>query len=642
MGIIWGVWRRDSAPVTDDLARMATKLTAGNVLSAAVWQCRGIGLGFRPAPTLPEDDHDRQPICSAEDGSVFVADARIDNRSGLCHDLDIAPPDRNAMADSTLLWMAWRRWGETAPDHVVGEFAFAVWEPRRQRLVCGRDHMGYRAVYYFEQGPLFAFASFPRGLLALPCVPRELDETSVIAQLGRLSGGPERSFFRGVKRFPSGHFLVADADGVGLRRYWGLDTGRRIRYAKAGEYVEAFREVFDTAVECRLRGRGAVGTTLSGGFDSSSVTVTAARLLAERGAALTAFTGVPDSEFASSEFRSSTPADVFGDERSHASAAAAMYPNIEHVFVQPFRGCPLDLLDDRFRSEERPSAQVSSLPFTCALTAALADSSLAVVLHGQLGNETISYDGMSLPAALVARGRWIRWMREAIGLKRVQRLSWRAILARTFKPLLSGTPWGRGITRRDLLAGNILNPVHIARLIEMERSLHEGRPGWRTDTREFRADWIGRNERPALVSEWVYKAGIDFRDPTFDKRVVEFCLAIPEEHFLSAGVSKPLLRAAMAERLPKVILDERRRGRQSADWYLRVAPYRERFAEIVDWIGSSATAREYLDIPRMRRLVDEWPQGWNDWKSREVYHNYLGLCRGISMGHFIRRTEAGI
>jgi asparagine synthase (glutamine-hydrolysing) len=135
-------------------------------------------------------------------------------------------------------------------------------------------------------------------------------------------------------------------------------------------------------------------------------------------------------------------------------------------------------------------------------------------------------------------------------------------------------------------------------------------------------------------------AEVDYRDPTIDKRLVEFCLAIPEEQFLRKGVTKSLLRRAMAGRLPDAILEERRKGLVGADWHLRIAPYRDRFAESLARLEASDLARRCLDLGRMRRLIDHWPR--DDWHTARVAIDYrVALCRGLAAGEFILWVEEG-
>ena len=130
---------------------------------------------------------------------------------------------------------------------------------------------------------------------------------------------------------------------------------------------------------------------------------------------------------------------------------------------------------------------------------------------------------------------------------------------------------------------------------------------------------------------------IDLRDPTADVRVVEFCLAVPPEQFLYGGIPKALARRALADRVPKAVLDEPRRGLQAADWHERLTAVRDRVAAEIELLGRCELAEKALDLPRLRRLVENWPTA--GWERDEVVSAYrFALLRAISAGHFLRRA----
>jgi asparagine synthase (glutamine-hydrolysing) len=133
---------------------------------------------------------------------------------------------------------------------------------------------------------------------------------------------------------------------------------------------------------------------------------------------------------------------------------------------------------------------------------------------------------------------------------------------------------------------------------------------------------------------------IDGRDPTADVRLLEYCLAVPMEQFLHNGTPRALARHALADRLPKLVVEERRRGLQAADWHERLTAVRHCVAAELDRLDACAAATKALDLPRLHRLVENWPAG--GWERAEVYGPYrLALARAISAGHFLRRVGGG-
>jgi asparagine synthase (glutamine-hydrolysing) len=130
---------------------------------------------------------------------------------------------------------------------------------------------------------------------------------------------------------------------------------------------------------------------------------------------------------------------------------------------------------------------------------------------------------------------------------------------------------------------------------------------------------------------------VDSRDPTSDVRLLEFCFAVPTEQFLRDGTPRALARRALADRLPKQVLEETRAGLQVADWHKDLAAARDDVVDELDRLEACPAAAAALDLPRLRRLMENWPSG--DWQQREVLVHYrYALLRAIAVGHFLRRA----
>jgi len=141
------------------------------------------------------------------------------------------------------------------------------------------------------------------------------------------------------------------------------------------------------------------------------------------------------------------------------------------------------------------------------------------------------------------------------------------------------------------------------------------------------------NYNKGVLGDW----HIDSRDPTADVRLLEFCLAIPTEQFLSNGIPRALGRRALADRLPKIVLENRQTGLQAADWHERLTAVRNRVTSEIDQIAACPVAAKTLDLSRLHRLVENWPaDGWHD---AELSHSYRStLLRAIAAGYFLRRA----
>ncbi|HEY0105338.1 MAG TPA: asparagine synthase-related protein [Rhizomicrobium sp.] len=639
MSALAGVWNFDGKP---DAAGTCARMLAAQAIygphDVSQWDDGPVALGRRLFRTLTEDVHDRQPLAGGAGRFTLVADLRLDNRDELIGALRIA--DAAETADSAILMAAWERWGESCFDRLVGDYAFALWDAGEHRLTLARDPLGARPLHYHRGLNFFAFASMPKGLHALPVIPRRPDEERVAEFLALLPEGESASFFQDVKRVAAGHVVVVAPGGIAARRHWQPQR-RTLKLASAEEYAEGLRHHLDQAVRAQLRGAGGtVAAHLSSGFDSSAVASTAARLLAPEGGKVVAFTAVPLEGFAGPALRGR-----LGDEGPIAAKTAALYPNMEHVPVRTPGRTPLDNLDRNFFLYDQPVLNLCNALWGDAILDGARARKLSVLLTGQMGNMSISYDGLTLLPQLVRRGHWLKWLREGAGILRRGHLKWRGLLNQSFGPYAPLPLWtwaNRVFEGRKVGIGaySALRPERAAELDLAGRARARAldlfyRP--RRDGFESRL-WVLRrvdlgNHFKGALGGW----GVDLRDPTADRRLIEFSLAVPEDQFLVDGEIKALTRLAFADRLPPEVINVRGKGYQAADWHVGLTAARPALREEIDRLAECGPAAAAIDLPRLKRLVEDWPDG--GWETDDVAASYrLALLRGVSTGHFVRRA----
>jgi asparagine synthase (glutamine-hydrolysing) len=245
------------------------------------WIEGAVGLAHLLLQSVPESAGEKQPIANDDGVRRLTLDGRIDNRKELRAELGSKGFGARGQTDAELVLRAYECWGEECPNHLLGDFAFAVWDEAKKQLFCARDYVGVRPFYYHRAGGLFAFGSEIRALLALESVPRELNESRIadflVEALDRED--EESTFYQAILRLPAGHCLTIGPERFAMRDYWNLKAPRTLKLKSLEEYGEAFREVFVEAVRCRLHSSHRVGSTLSGGIDSSSVVCTTRELL---------------------------------------------------------------------------------------------------------------------------------------------------------------------------------------------------------------------------------------------------------------------------------------------------------------------------------------------------------------------------
>jgi asparagine synthase (glutamine-hydrolysing) len=590
--------------------------------------------------TLPEDRFDRGAVESSDGRYLLVGDVRLDDRDELADALGLPRSEAASLCDAAFLVRAWERWQDAAFDRLYGDYAFALWDSVQRRLILARDAFGGRALHYHQGDGFFAFASMPKGLHALPEVPYAPDEVRAAAFLALMAERGPRSFFAGISRVEAGQCVIVERTGIRRVQHW--QPPARISAPERGvDYAEGLRAHLDRAVATRLRGAGAqVGTHLSAGFDSGSVSATAARLMAASGGTVLAFTSVPRPGF-----DGTVASHRLGDEGDLAAATAAMYPNMEHVRVHSDGVSALDDLDRDYFLFERPLANAEIQHWWKQINAGARNRGVRVMLTALGGNATVSFTGLPYLPDLVGRGRVFELLRIATSLVRNRDLRWRGALSQALGPWIPLPIWTalyekRSGIRPELATYSMLNADRLA-IVDADETDHgDFDPSYRprrnaTDLQRWmlsRVDF-GNNQKGALAG-W----GIDLRDATTDRRLVEYCMSIPVAAFLDQGQVRGLAKTAFAGLLPASVLNERRKGHQSADWYEGFASQRDHVRSEVARLEQVDAASAALDIDQMRRLADDWPSG--DWGTSDVEARYrYALLRGLVSGHFLRKSS---
>jgi asparagine synthase (glutamine-hydrolysing) len=320
---------RGGSVARGDLERMANALRPYGPDRSAVVVADGIGLAHVLMRITPEDQFDRQPF-QGPSGAMITADLRLDNRGEILAQLAVAESDATAWPDARIALMAWEKFGDAVWSRLRGPLAAAIWDPRTRVLTLARDHLGLNVVMWYRSKQFFAFATMPKGLFALPDVPRELSEEKFADFLVLNHADHTTTLYRHIFRLPPAHVAKVAADGSMIqRRYWSTADVKPIRLASDQAYADGLRECLDRAVRRQMRSAHQIGSHLTGGLDCSSVSVLAARALAEKGQRLSAFTQVPRPGF------DEPVADGrYADETPYVEAIRKFAGNIDVTFIR--------------------------------------------------------------------------------------------------------------------------------------------------------------------------------------------------------------------------------------------------------------------------------------------------------------------
>jgi asparagine synthase (glutamine-hydrolysing) len=620
--------------------------------AADSWREGSVFLGNTNLHITPESKDEVLPRQAEQGAVILTADAIIDNRAELLAAFQIPTAEAGKTADSELILQAWLRWGEDCPRHLIGDYAFAIWDARKEELFCARDHVGKRTFYYYLSDERFAFCTVIKPLLAVKGKGRELNEEWIANYFSLLEGLHEldtsATIYQEIRQLPPAHTLKVSARSSEIKKYWNPMKLPPLKLRTDEEYEEAFRQVYFEAVACCLRGSGEVGAMLSGGLDSGSVACIAAGKLAAEGKRLKTYTEVP---FVG--YENWLSANSMADEREYVQAVIDQYDNIDPAFCDAEGLTAYNSLERLTRLLEHPYKFIQNFYWLDAIAAQASRDGVRILLGGQMGNGTVSYSSLdSALNAMFRKGRWLTLLREM----------------RCYAERMNVTlPNNRRILKHFLR-------LNFPQSLKKEYRRFRGRPAaepllamplrleqaarWQTDQR-LKALGMGkyapamlslREERKAFLCEPAFsqigemdtKLGLVYgmvrRDPTADKRVIEFCLRLPPEQLLKNGLDRGLIRRALAGILPdKVRLNLTVRGVQSADWIQRLRSEWPRLKEDLVLRLAGRDVDEYIDGAVVKEILDSMEEYPED---RKDHRKMLMFIYILAMSQFLESIRA--
>lgn len=554
----------------------------------------------------------------ADSRVMLVADARLDNRDEI---IGRVKARLHHASDCELLLAAWLEAGEDCLSWIAGDFALAVFDNDARTLTLARDPTGQMPLHYAQTREDAAFASMPTGLR--PYVEHwELDRAVLAASMFSLREDDPHSSFQQVARVLPGEIVRL---GLGDKRraiYWAPATFYEQPLGTAS-LVEEYRHVLDQAVASTLKGStGPIATHLSSGYDSSAVTATAARIVANP-SEIVAFTSAPAAASVIPPHHRR-----IADESSIAAATAASL-GVRHEIVRempPMR----TVMRSQFLLSQDLNIGVPNLAWMMQIRKEAAEIGVKRLLNGESGNVTLHTGGLYILSEWIRQGRWWTWARQAMHAARRPDTNYRGVLFNSFLPWL---PRAAEEALRKFRFGSV--PAHENPFLRAEWR-HRMRSSVIEEPKHLngyqaRIYWIRGGNPGMLRKAAVAGEGIEERDPLADRRLIEFSLRLPPEQFYWNGQPRPLARAALADRLPHSVIHLEHRGLQSADWAARFG--KSEANEILEEISESSTANDLFHLDRIRNAIERWPtENWNDWP---VQHLYRGSVIGaLAAGMF--------
>jgi len=549
-------------------------------------------LGHRRLRILDLSDAGAQPMRYRERFTI-VYNGEVYNYLGLREELRAKGHRFRSDTDTEVLLAAYAEWGEACLDRLDGMFAFAIHDVEDGSLFCARDRFGEKPLFYAEREGGLAFASEMKALFA-GGVPAAVDRRMLFHYLAydavADANEPAATFFAGVRRLEPAHSLRRAADGrIVLRRYWRIDPGRREDSLSFEDARDRFRELFDTSVRRRLRSDVPLGSSLSGGIDSSSVVLTIPRL--EPG-------GAPRRTFSA---RFDDPVLDEGRWMEMVAERAGAEASYTHPTAETVAG----VLDDVVLHQEEPFPSTSVIAQWEVMRLAR-EGGVTVLLDGQGADEVLGgylhyfrplFTELFLtdPARLAAERRaFERRYGDRFPIPLDRRFRWEARRPGLLRLL--------GDLRRRLGRPAYLADLHP----DFARAHRTAPPPFRTH-RSLRDALLHSTTRQGLPTllRFADRSSMAFsrevRLPFLSHELVEFVFALPSAYKVGDGWTKRLLRAAMEDRLPAELTwrVDKLGFTPPHDRWVASAPVRER-------TEAAAEALEREGVLRARRPERSW------------------------------------
>lgn len=509
-----------------------------------------IAMGHTMLWNTPESKYEQLPLCN--DTTILTMDARIDNREELSKVLELPDLPINQIGDSEFILGAYKKWGEECPKHLLGDFAFAIWDEEKQQLFCARDHIGIKQLYYYVNNDLFVFGNDLKGLFGHSSITKKINDEAVANYFVNYQlNSRVLTFFEDIVKLPPAHKITITNSKIDIKCYWNLEDRVKMKLPTLEAYVKKLRELLEQAVYARIRSDFPITSHLSGGLDSSSIAVIAARKLHKQDKRLLAFNWMhkPDNNDNPLNFE------------WYNSETIAKIENIEHNYVT----MSADDIYQYICERDIAYGETVDLWYEYPLRKSVQMRNSRIILSGWGGDEFATYKGRSYYSDLVWQGKFSYALRELRYFAKEKNInSIKSILGllyyKIFMPCVPRNLYcymprntcekvkkSYPMIKKDFL---ILVNNTLKKVLFMTRQ-----PG-KTIREDMLAYWSSGHVLTRIES-WETESinnRLTYVYPMLDKRIIEFMLEVPAEYLVQNREGRYLFRLAMEDLLPDEIL----------------------------------------------------------------------------------------
>jgi asparagine synthase (glutamine-hydrolysing) len=628
MSAILGYGRLDRNEADAQYAsKMLDRMNHWDADASNLWFSNSLVLGHLLLQNSPQSAYEQQPYFDSKKGMCITADATLFNRKELMHELNIVY--NKELPDSELILKAYQKWGKGCPSHFNGGFAFVIWDKNLEEFFCARDHHGIKPFYYSYESEQFSFASEVKGILELPYVNRKVDGLWVVDYLCRIWLDTKSTLYKNIKRLEPAQTLTVNKGGLHFYSYWKLDEIKELKLNSEEEYIEAFREKLENAIDSRLSTSYGVASELSGGLDSSCVTTIAHHKL--KGEKFKSYSFVLPK-------RDLVLYPDLHDEREWIKIITE-HTGIENIGLLSGEGVGvMEAFEWNNKVQDEPPKEMNCM-YRDIMYREIQASNTRVLLSGFGGDEMVSQHANEYISGLIQTGEWKLSWDEVKQLSQEKNRS----LFRTLGGLVIKNLLNTNSRQLQRLIRNITGKVAPVREKLKHRPIQqalfekykvEGRFEAYQDryrnTGSFLKDQVRRMQQPHVmyrleacdIATRSFK--MEYRYPLLDISLIEFYLSLPAHMKAKRGRGRYIFRKTIEEYLPdSIVWRASKKGSSNPQSIVRSKIDGSKIKEQLETLPKDHAIHQFADFTKLKENTLD-----GEWKSKKWRHettNFMNL-----------------
>ena len=600
MSAIFGIIDFKNRPIDPAwITSMQTDLAHRGPDGQRIYQEKSMFFGHMLLQVTPESVYDTSPY--EEDEFVITAYARLDEREAIMNRLNIPQIERDSITDPLLLLRSFRKFGKDFVKDIYGDFAFAIWDKNKKELFCARDQMGIKPFLYYFQDNRFIFSTEIKSIVKLEIVDTAIDNIYLRDHAIGIYNKVENTTWKNIYLLRKACKLSFKEKKILINQYWFPKYKLNKKYKTEDDSSKELLSILKNIIADHTRSIGNIGADLSGGLDSSTIVCLASEQLLKQNKYITTVSSVYEPEYSNA---------LNPDEKEYIDEVIKNIPNIHPIFVYRSNFNFWKGLIKKYEKSFNPAWFFYYIQD--AMLSEYEKKNIKRVMIGHPGDCTISNTTINPFTILLCSGR----IRRLIKLIRV---SWDSKNQSLFQFVksnilielipwhlqkfyfklrkvkfydyddLSYFPYNFDINKKNKIKKEIIKANFSSSLKEKHISQHIWPQNYNVIDKE------------SNCTSSQYK--IEMTYPFTDRRLVEFLLQIPVEHFYAKGLKRGLIRHTLKGILPHKIETRKTKGEFSPG---HVEIYRKDILEICGYLANTNIdfyLKKSIDIEKLKKLI---------------------------------------